>query len=332
MAVLVTGATGYIGSHTCVEILRAGGEVVGIDDFSNSKPEVLKLIKEITGKEIKFYQGDVANKELLNKIFEENEIECAIHFAGFKAVGESVEKPLEYYTNNLETTFHLCDVMRKHNVKKIIFSSSASVYGAPKTMPITEDFPTVTESPYATTKLFIERILTDLANSDKDWSVILLRYFNPVGADKSGLIGESPNGRPNNLMPFIVDVARGKYDHVSVFGNDYDTPDGTGVRDYIHVTDLAKGHLAALNKIKNSKGVLTYNLGTGRGYSVLDLIHNFIKATGIEIPYEICPRRLGDVTQCYANSDKAKEELGWQAKLGIEEMCKDAWNYAKHKC
>ena len=327
MRILVSGGTGYIGSHTCVELINAGHEVVIFDNLYNSKEEALDKIKEITGVRPKFYKADMTIKEELRPIFEENKFDAVIHFAGLKAVGESVAKPLEYYKNNLGGTFNLCDLMREYGCKKIIFSSSATVYGVPKTVPITEDFPLSATNPYGRTKLMLEEILTDLTVSDPEWSVVLLRYFNPIGAHESGLIGESPNGIPNNLMPYIMQVAVGKLPELGVFGNDYDTPDGTGVRDYIHVTDLAKGHVAALPKVTGETGVNIYNLVTGNGYSVLDIVKAFEAANDVKVPYSIKPRRPGDVAQCYADPKKAKEELGWVAEYDLERMCKDSWRF-----
>ncbi len=329
MSVLVTGGTGYIGSHTVVELLNSGRDVVIIDNFSNSKPEVLDKIRKITGKDFKFYEMDYLDRNSLEKVFEENEIDSVLNFAGFKAVGESVEKPIEYYTNNISGALVLLDTMRKYNVKKFIFSSSATVYGDPEVIPITEECKTGgTTNPYGTSKLFIEQILKDIYNSDNTWDICILRYFNPVGAHESGLIGEEPQGIPNNLMPYVVRVANGTLKELSVFGNDYDTPDGTGVRDYIHVVDLAKGHIKALDKLdKEETGIYIYNLGTGTGYSVLDMVKAFEKATGKKVAYKIAPRRAGDIATCYADPKKAKEELGWVAEKGIEDMCKDSWNY-----
>ena len=328
MSVLVTGGAGYIGSHTVVELLERGEEIVIVDNFSNSKPEMLDKIKEITKKDFKFYEVDLLDRENLNKVFDENpEIDSVIHFAGLKAVGESVAKPIEYYHNNITGTLVLLDVMRNHNCKKIVFSSSATVYGDPKTVPIKEDFPLSTTNPYGSTKLMIEQILNDVYISDNEWSVILLRYFNPIGAHESGLIGESPNGIPNNLMPYINQVACGKLEYLRVFGNDYNTIDGTGVRDYIHVVDLAQGHLKALDKARSFNGVEAYNLGTGTGYSVLQIVKAFEDATGVEIKYKIIERRPGDIATCYADPSKAKNELGWEAKRGIEEMCRDSWRF-----
>ncbi len=329
MAILLPGGAGYIGSHTAVELLNAGKEIVIIDNFSNSKPEVLDKIKQITGKDFKFYEMDYSNKEELNKVFTENKIDAVLNFAGYKAVGESVKKPIEYYMNNISGALVLLDVMRAHNCKKFIFSSSATVYGDPATMPITEEFPTGgTTNPYGTTKLFIEQILKDIYNSDNSWDICILRYFNPVGAHESGLIGEEPQGIPNNLMPYVARVAAGILPELSVFGNDYDTPDGTGVRDYIHVVDLAKGHVKALEKLdKENEGLFIYNLGTGTGYSVLDMVKAFEKATGKEVKYKIAPRRSGDIAKCYADPAKAKIELGWVAEKNLDDMCKDSWHY-----
>ena len=315
MVILITGGAGYIGSHTCVELLDKGEEIVVIDNFVNSKPETIDRIKEITKKDFKFYEVDLLDKEKLEKVFQENDIKEVIHFAGLKAVGESVEKPLLYYHNNITGTVIL------------LFSSSATVYGLPKTVPITEDFPLSTTNPYGTTKLFIERILQDCCVADKDLAVILLRYFNPIGAHKSGLIGEDPNGIPNNLMPYIARVAAGVYPELSVFGNDYDTPDGTGVRDYIHVVDLSLGHIKAIEKIRNMNGVEIYNLGTGNGFSVLELVHTFEKVNNVKINYKIVGRRPGDIAVCYANCDKALKELGWKCERNIEDMCRDTWNF-----
>lgn len=331
MSVLVTGGAGYIGSHTVVELLNRGEKIIIVDNFSNSKPEMLDKIKKITGKDFKFYEVDLLDSENLDKVFVENpDIESVIHFAGLKAVGESVAKPIEYYHNNITGTLILLDIMKKHNCKKIVFSSSATVYGNPKTVPIKEDFPLSTTNPYGSTKLMIEQILRDVYISDNNWSVILLRYFNPIGAHESGLIGENPNGIPNNLMPYINQVACGKLDYLRVFGNDYDTIDGTGVRDYIHVVDLAQGHLKALDKARNFNGVEAYNLGTGTGYSVLQIVKAFENATGVEVKYKIVERRPGDIATCYADPTKAKNDLGWEAKKGIEEMCKDSWRFTEN--
>lgn len=329
MKILVTGGTGFIGSHTCVELLNSGYDVVIIDNLSNSKREVADYIEKITNKSVTFYEGDVCDKEILRKIFKENKIDAVIHFAGYKAVGESVLKPLMYYRNNILSTLSLLEVMNEFNVKKIAFSSSATVYGKPKSLPIKEDFPLSTTNPYGTTKLIIEGILKDLYNSDKEWSIAILRYFNPIGAHKSGLIGENPNGIPNNLMPYIIKVATGELDCLGIFGNDYDTHDGTGVRDYIHVTDLAKGHVKAIEKILNDKGCDCYNLGTGNGYSVLDLVNTFMKVNNVRIKYEIRKRRPGDIDSCYADPSYAYEKLGWRAEKDINEMCLDAYNFVK---
>lgn len=327
MSILVTGGTGFIGSHTVVELVKAGEDVVIVDNFVNSKPEVLERLKEITGKECKFYEVDVLDKEKLAKVFVENQIETVIHFAALKAVGESVQKPLEYYHNNVTGTLVLLEVMREYGCKKFVFSSSATVYGSPKTVPIREDFPLSTTNPYGSTKLMMEQILKDVCVADKEFSAILLRYFNPIGAHKSGLIGENPNGIPNNLMPYINQVACGKLEVLNVFGDDYDTVDGTGVRDYIHVVDLAVGHVKAVQKIRSIKGAEVYNLGTGKGYSVLEIVKAFEKATGKTVNYRIAPRRPGDIAECYADPTKAREELGWVAQFGIDEMCKDSWNF-----
>ena len=327
MTVLVTGGAGYIGSHTVIELLNSGNQVIIVDNFYNSQPEVLKRIKELSGKDFKFYEADVLNREELTKIFEENKIDSVIHFAGYKAVGESVEKPLEYYHNNLTSTFILCEVMKKFGVKNLVFSSSATVYGLNNISPLKEELPLSTTNPYGTTKLMIEQILNDLWNSDKEWSIALLRYFNPIGAHESGRIGENPNGIPNNLMPYITQVAVGKREKLSIFGSDYDTVDGTGVRDYIHVLDLARGHIKALEKHSKINKIEAYNLGAGKGYSVLQLVEAFEKANGVKIPYVISERRAGDVATCYADSSKAKEQLGWEAEKTIEDMCKDSWNW-----
>ena len=330
MKVLVTGGTGYIGSHACVELLNSGYEIVVIDNFSNSKPDVIDKIKKITGKDFKFYEGDVCSKEILEQIFNENKIDSVIHFAGFKAVGESVIKPLMYYRNNIDSTLSLLEVMSSYGCKKIVFSSSATVYGKPKSLPIKEDFSLSTTNPYGATKLMIEDILRDLYVSDNEWSIAILRYFNPIGAHSSGLIGENPNDIPNNLMPYIVKVATGELEVLSVFGNDYDTHDGTGVRDYIHVVDLAKGHLKAIEHVLKTNGVDEYNLGTGNGYSVLDLVNTFMKVNNINVNYKIVDRRPGDIDSCYADPSKAFNELGWKAELEIEQMCKDAYNFVKN--
>lgn len=329
MAVLLPGGAGFIGSHTAVELLEQGKEIIIIDNFSNSNAKVLESIKKITGKDFKFYEMDYKNREQLEKVFEENQIEAVINFAGYKAVGESVQKPIEYYDNNILGALVLLDTMRKYGCKKFIFSSSATVYGEPERIPLTEECRTGgTTNPYGTTKLFIEQILKDIYQSDNTWDICILRYFNPVGAHESGLIGEEPQGIPNNLMPYIVRVANGQLKELSVFGDDYDTPDGTGVRDYIHVVDLAKGHLKALNKLnKEGQGLYIYNLGTGTGYSVLDMVKAFEKATGKPVPYQIAPRRAGDIATCYADPQKAKSELGWEATKTLEDMCRDAWHY-----
>lgn len=329
MAILVTGGTGYIGSHTCVELIKAGYEPVIVDDLSNSKADVVDKIETITGKRPKFYQAGVQDADAMRKVFTENKIDAVIHFAAFKAVGESVKFPLKYYRNNISGTVSLCEIMNEFGCKRIVFSSSATVYGAPKSVPIREDFPLHTTNPYGSTKLMMEMILSDVAKADPEWSVILLRYFNPIGAHESGLIGEMPNGIPNNLMPYIAQVGAGKLDHLNVFGNDYPTKDGTGVRDYIHVVDLAKGHIKAIEKAMKSDGVNIYNLGTGNGYSVLEIVHAFEKVNGIPIPYEIKPRRDGDIAECYADPTKALDELGWKAELGIEEMCRSSWEFTR---
>lgn len=327
MKILVTGGTGYIGSHTCVELLNNGYEIVVIDNFSNSKKDVVEKIKEITKKDFIFYEGDVCNPDLLDKVFTENKIDAVIHFAGYKAVGESVAKPLKYYHNNLESTISLLEAMTKYNCKKIAFSSSATVYGKPEKLPIKEDFPLSTTNPYGTTKLMIEDILRDVYKSDNTWSIAILRYFNPIGAHESGLIGENPNDIPNNLMPYIVKVATKELEVLSVFGNDYDTHDGTGVRDYIHVVDLAKGHIKAIEKVMKDQGLDSYNLGTGIGYSVLDLVNTFEKINNVKVNYKIVGRRPGDIDACYADPTYAYEQLGWKAEKGIDEMCRDAYNY-----
>ena len=327
MKILVTGGAGYIGSHTSVELLEAGYEIVIVDNFSNSKPEVIDKIKQITNKNFSFYEGDVCNKDFMEEVFSKEKIDAVIHFAGFKAVGESVRLPLMYYRNNIDSTLTLCEVMNKHNVKKLVFSSSATVYGNPKTLPIKEDFPLSTTNPYGSTKLMIEGILKDLYISDNEWSIAVLRYFNPIGAHESGLIGENPNDIPNNLMPYIVKVATGELECLSVFGNDYDTKDGTGVRDYIHVVDLSLGHIKAIEKIMNTNGIDYYNLGTGNGYSVLEIVNNFSRVNGVKVNYKIAPRRPGDIASCYADPSYAKQELNWSATKGIEEMCRDSYRF-----
>lgn len=329
MPILVTGGAGFIGSHTVVELLEKGEEIIIVDNFCNSSPDVLDKIKQITNKYFKFYEVDLLDEENLEKVFKENNIESVIHFAALKAVGESVSKPLEYYHNNITGTVILLKLMQKYNCKKIVFSSSATVYGNPASLPIKEEFPLSTTNPYGSTKLMMEQVLQDVCVADKDFSVAILRYFNPIGAHESGLIGEVPNGIPNNIMPYILKVANGEYEALTVFGNDYNTPDGTGIRDYIHVVDLAKGHLKALDKIRQEKGAKIYNLGTGNGYSVLDLVTNFEKVNNVKVNYKIGPRRPGDIAACYADPTKAKEELGWVARYGIEEMCKDAWRFVK---
>lgn len=329
--ILVTGGTGYIGSHTCVLLLQAGYDVIIIDNLVNSKKEVIDKIKTITGEDVKFYYGDVRNRELMEKIFEENNIDTVIHFAGLKAVGESVRKPLEYYDNNINSTIVLCNTMRKFNCKKIIFSSSATVYGKPEFLPLTEAAALSVTNPYGATKLYNEGILKDLYISDNEWSICLLRYFNPIGAHKSGLIGEDPNDIPNNLMPYIVNVALGKLPYLSIYGNDYETKDGTGVRDYIHVLDLAQGHINAIDKIKTKTGVFIYNLGTGTGYSVLEMVNTFEKVNNVKVNYKFAPRRDGDVAACYADPSKAYRELHWKSQYDIEDMCEDAYNFAKKR-
>ena len=332
MAILVSGGAGYIGSHTCVELLAAGYDIVVADNYYNSCPEALARVKKIAGKDFRFVEADMTDKDAVEKIFAENEdIDCVIQFAAYKAVGESVSKPIEYYSNNLACTLNILDVMRRHNCHNIIFSSSATVYGDPASVPIREDFPVGgTTNPYGTTKVFTERILTDCCHADPELNVALLRYFNPIGAHPSGLIGEDPNGIPNNIVPYIAKVAVGKLEKVHVFGNDYPTPDGTGVRDYIHVVDLARGHVAAIKKLEQKPGLFICNLGTGHGYSVLDVINAFSKACGKEIPYVIDPRRPGDIAECWCDPSKAKRELGWEAQYGIEEMCAHSWNWQSH--
>lgn len=330
MKILVTGGAGYIGSHTCVELLNAGYEVVVVDNLCNSSKESLYRIQEITGKKLKFYKADIINYKKIEKIIRKEKITSVIHFAGLKAVGESVEMPLDYYVNNISGTLELCEAMKKNNVKNMVFSSSATVYGKPETVPIREDFPLSATNPYGRTKLMIEEILRDISVSDKEWKIILLRYFNPIGAHESGRIGEDPKGIPNNLLPYVAKVAVGKLPYVNVFGEDYDTHDGTGVRDYIHVVDLAKGHLKAIEKLEKIDNVEVYNLGTGKGYSVLDIINSFSKASEKEIQYKLMPRRPGDIDVCYADPEKAKNELGWEAEFGIERMCEDTWRWQKN--
>ena len=331
MAILVTGGAGFIGTHTCIELINAGYEPIVVDNYYNASPKALERVEEIVGKKVKFYECDVRDKKKLDSVFKENKIDAVIHFAGLKAVGESCHKPLEYYDNNIGGTLALCEVMRDNGCKKIVFSSSATVYGDPASVPITEDFPVgATTNPYGTTKAFTERILTDVCKADPTLNVALLRYFNPIGAHKSGLIGEDPNGIPNNLMPYISQTAIGRLECLNVFGDDYDTPDGTGVRDYIHVVDLARGHVCAIKKLQTNCGLFICNLGTGHGYSVLDVIHAFEKACGKKLPYVIDPRRPGDIAECYADPTKAKNELGWVAEYGIEEMCADSWNWQKN--
>lgn len=327
MKILVTGGTGYIGSHTSVELLNAGYEIVIVDNFSNSKPDVIDKIKQITNKNFSFYEGDVCDKEFMDDVFSKENIDAVIHFAGYKAVGESVKLPLMYYRNNIDSTLTLCEVMNKYNVKKLVFSSSATVYGNPESLPIKEDFPLSTTNPYGSTKLMIEGILKDLYISDNSWSIAVLRYFNPIGAHESGLIGENPNDIPNNLMPYIVKVATGELECLSVFGDDYDTKDGTGVRDYIHVVDLSLGHIKAIEKIVNTNGIDYYNLGTGNGYSVLEIVNNFSKVNGVAVNYKIAPRRPGDIAACYADPSYAKQKLNWSATKGIEEMCRDSYRF-----
>lgn len=332
MKILVTGGTGYIGSHTCVELIKAGHEVVIFDNLYNSKIDVVDKIEQITGVRPAFYNADLKDKESMRVVFEDNKdamFDTVIHFAGLKAVGESVAKPLMYYKNNIAGTINLTELMNEYGCKSIVFSSSATVYGSPKSVPISEDFPLHTTNPYGSTKLMLEQILSDFCVPDPEWSVVLLRYFNPVGAHESGLIGESPNGIPNNLMPYIMQVAIGKLPQLGVFGNDYPTPDGTGVRDYIHVVDLAKGHVCAVDKATSAKGVNIYNLGTGIGYSVLDIVKAFEAANDVKVPYVIKDRRAGDIAECYANPAKAKAELGWEAQYDLERMCKDSWNFIK---
>lgn len=332
MNIFVTGCCGYIGSHTCVELLNAGYNVIGLDNFSNSKEEILDKITKITGKDIKFYEGNMIDEEILTKIFNENKIDCVIDFAAYKAVGESVSKPIEYYINNVSTVLNLLNVMKKNNCKKLVFSSSATVYGDPEFVPINEDAKTGgTTNPYGTSKLFVEQILKDTYYSDNTWDICILRYFNPIGAHSSGLIGENPNGVPANLMPYISKVAAGKLECLSVFGSDYDTKDGTGIRDYIHVVDLSLGHIKAVEKLEKTKqGLYIYNLGTGVGYSVLDMINAFERVNGIKINYKIVDRRPGDIASCYSNPEKARNELGFSCKYNLDDMVRDAWNYEKN--
>ena len=330
MKILLTGGIGYIGSHTLVELLENNYEVVVIDNFDNSKPEVIDAVKKITNKDFKFIEGDVCDKLFVEKVFTENKIDAVIHFAGHKAVGESVKEPLKYYRNNLDSTLTLLEVMKEHNCKKLVFSSSATVYGKPKALPIKEDFPLSTTNPYGTTKLIIEGMLRDLYKSDPTWAIAILRYFNPIGAHESGLIGENPNDVPNNLMPYILKVASGEYPCLSIFGNDYDTPDGTGVRDYIHVVDLAKGHVKAIEFIKDNIGIDAYNLGTGIGYSVLDLVNTFERVNNVPVNYKIVDRRPGDIDACYADATYALDKFGWKAEKTLEDMCRDAYNYLKN--
>ena len=332
MKILVTGGAGYIGSHTVVELINSGYDVVVVDNFSNSKPIVIDRLKEITGKEIKFYELDICDKEKLDEVFKIENIDAVIHFAGYKAVGESVSKPLMYYRNNIDSTLSLLEVMNKYGVKKIAFSSSATVYGDPEVLPIKETARLSTTNPYGSTKLYIEGILKDLYVSDNDWSIAILRYFNPVGAHKSGLIGEDPNGIPNNLMPYIVKVANGELSYLNIFGDDYDTPDGTGVRDYIHITDLANGHIKAIDYVIKNKGIDYYNLGTGHGYSVLEMVNTFKEINKVDVPYKIVSRRDGDIAECYADTKYAYEKLGFKAEYGLPEMVESAYNYVnKHE-
>jgi len=331
MNILLCGGAGYIASHTIIELDKAGHSVVVVDNFVNSQPEAIHRVEKLIGKQIKYYDADVRDAEALTTVFQKNKIDVVIHFAGLKAVGESVAKPLEYYHNNMTGTFILMDVMRNNGCKNIIFSSSATVYGDPAIIPITEECPKgQCTNPYGQTKSMLEQVMMDVQKADPEWNVVLLRYFNPIGAHPSGTIGENPNGIPNNLMPYITQVAVGKRKELGVFGNDYDTPDGTGVRDYIHVCDLASGHVAALQAIEKKCGLAVYNLGTGHGYSVLDVVKAFIKVNGVDVPYSIKPRRPGDIATCYCNPAKAKAELGWEAKYGIEEMCRDSWNFQKN--
>jgi len=331
MKILVTGGAGYIGSHTCVQLLEAGHDIIVLDNLDNSCEKSLEVVKRLTGKDFKFYKVDLLDYEDVEKVFEENEIDSVIHFAGLKAVGESTKIPIRYYHNNITGTLNLVDIMQKHNVFNLVFSSSATVYGMPKTVPITEDFPLSTTNPYGATKLMIENILKDVYASNNKWSITILRYFNPIGADKSGDMGEDPKGIPNNLLPYIAQVAVGRLEKLHVYGNDYDTEDGTGVRDYIHVVDLALGHLKSIEKKTNVSGVHIYNLGTGNGYSVLEMLHAFEKACGKTLPYQIDERRPGDIAKCFADAKKAKEELGWEATRELAEMCEDSWRWqSKH--
>lgn len=327
MEILVTGGCGYIGSHTAVSLLEAGYDVIIVDNLCNSKMDVIDSIKKITGKDVKFYKGNVCDYALINKIFSHHKIAAVLHFAGLKAVGESVSKPLLYYRNNIDSTLNLLEVMTKYNCKNIVFSSSATVYGSPQTLPIKEDAPLTTTNPYGSTKLYIEGILKDVYTADNDWNITILRYFNPLGAHKSGLIGENPNGIPNNLMPYIIKVATGELPILNIFGNDYDTPDGTGVRDYIHITDLANGHIKALEEVLKGSGLKYYNLGTGKGYSVLELVKTFEQVNNVKVPYQIVDRRPGDIAACYADPSSAYQCLGWKAELNLEDMCRDAYNY-----
>ena len=327
MTIFVTGGAGYIGSHTCVELLHAGYDLVVMDNFINSKPEAVRRIRELSGRDFPFYEVDMLDRAGMDRIFSEHAIDAVIHFAGLKAVGESVSQPLRYYHNNITGTLNLLEVMQQHGCKRFVFSSSATVYGAPRTVPIREDFPLSTTNPYGATKLMIEQILRDQYAADPAWSIALLRYFNPIGAHESGRIGEDPQGIPNNLMPYITKVAAGQLECLTVFGDDYDTPDGTGVRDYIHVVDLARGHLKAVEKVAGMTGVEAYNLGTGKGYSVLEIVHAFEKVNGVPVQHKIGPRRPGDIAACYADPTKARQELGWTAERGLEEMCRDSWNF-----
>ena len=330
MAILVTGGAGFIGSHTCVELLNAGEDIVVMDNFYNSNSRALDGIRKITGRDFRFYEADMLDIAAVDQIFAENDIEQVIHFAGYKCVPESVKKPLMYYSNNLRGTFNILETMKKYGCTKFVFSSSATVYGIPASVPVKEDFPLSAINPYGSTKLIIENLCREMSAADPTWTMILLRYFNPVGAHESGLIGEDPNGIPNNLMPYVTQVAVGKLKELGVFGNDYDTPDGTGVRDYIHVVDLAIGHVKALKKIEEKAGLCIYNLGTGHGYSVLDIVKNFEAATGVKIPYVIKARRPGDIATCYCDPSRAKNELGWEAQYGIREMCEDSWRWQKN--